>query len=337
MRRLLLATSLLIVACAISVPGGAHSRGHDLAEGLIAHLGLGEFGEKLEAGGVVYSGLLGQEQLKEEVSAVGAMLLVRGVPPEVVIDAFLHPDTFRDVHGIGRHGALPDTEGITNAFEELMLDPEFDMAGLARDPLREYNLGERELSLFPKTHSTVDRKAVRNAWHSILKGRLESYLAGGISQIAPYLRKKGGKVSPARELSAALHASTYLEHEFPRFVDSLIEPSKPYASEFDQEYFWLETDFNGQRVWALSVEQRLMRSDVALGADLHFYASRGYNSMLTFIGVVPYGEHSLVFAVNHTFTDEVLGFGSGVRKRVARSRVSETLAGHLEAVRRQIE
>ena len=85
------------------------------------------------------------------------------------------------------------------------------------------------------------------------------------------------------------------------------------------------------------MEQRLLRGDSALGADLHFYASRGYNSMQTFIGAVPYGAHSLVFAVNHTFTDEVLGFASRLRKHVARSRIAETLAGHLEEVRRQIE
>lgn len=301
------------------------------------HLGLGEFAEMLEAGDVIYSGLLGEDELAEEVSAVGAMILVRGVSPEVVVDAFLDTDTFREVHDIGRHGALPEAEEITYAFEELALDTEFDVAALARDPVRDYNLSDSEIAFFSGVGSDAHAAAAINAWYSVLEGRLESYLTGGIAEIANYARRRGGEVSPAEEIFAALHASTYLETEFPRFIDSLSEPSRPYASEFDQEYFWLETDFDGQRVWALSVEQRLLRDDSALGADLHFYASRGYNSMLTFIGAVPYGEHALIFAVNHTFTDEVLGFASRLRKHVARSRIAESLAGHLEEVRRQIE
>ena len=63
----------------------------------------------------------------------------------------------------------------------------------------------------------------------------------------------------------------------------------------------------------------------------------GYNSMITFIGAVPYLEDSLVFAFNHTFTDEVVGIAAALRKRVGRSRVAESLADHLSEVRRRLE
>src|SRR5262245_2005427 len=40
--------------------------------------------------------------------------------------------------------------------------------------------------------------------------------------------------------------------------------------------------------------------------------------MLIVVGVIPYADASLVFAVNHTFTDQVTGIGSTVRRAVAR-------------------
>ena len=327
---------LLLIASWFDGACYAQTRGHDLAADLMSHLGLNDHKNLLEAGDVIHSALLGEDELPEEVAAVGAMLLVRGVEPETVIEAFLHEETFRTVHDVGRHGALPNSDEVANAFEELTLDAEFDLARLVIDPIRDHNLSRSEAGLF-RGIDNADTAAALSAWHKILEGRLTSFLEGGIAEIPIYARSRGRETSPALELSSALQATAYLEDEYPGFIDALTEPSSDLAAEFDQEYLWLETSFDGQRVWALSVDQRSTRDDSALGADLHFYASGGYNSMLTFIGAVPYGDHALVFAVNHTFTDQVVGFAAKLRKRMGRTQVAETLAEHLAEVRRQIE
>jgi hypothetical protein len=52
--------------------------------------------------------------------------------------------------------------------------------------------------------------------------------------------------------------------------------------------------------------------------------------------VIPYAGASLVFAVNHTFTDQVTGIGSSVRRSIARNLVATQLAGQLEETRNRL-
>ena len=315
------------------------SPGDGLAADLMRYLGLTDHGTLLEQGDVVHSGLLTEEQLPEEVDAVGAMLLIRGVHPDLVIDAFMHSETFRQVHDIGRYGALTDPEERSDNFGELTLGSGLDLNRLARQPMRYYNVSRQEADMLMGTDTTGPQNtiAVTTTWRSILLGRLESFLEGGIPQIPSYVRQKGIEVSPTAELNSALRGSAFLEDEFPTFLGALMEPSEAVEAGIAQEYFWLETDFDGERVWALSAQSRLLLDDSAVAADVQFYASRGYNAMVTFIGVVPYGTHSLAFAINHTYTDEVLGFASGLKKRIARSRMTKSLTAHLEEVRRRLE
>ena len=87
---------------------------------------------------------------------------------------------------------------------------------------------------------------------------------------------------------------------------------------------------------ALSAELRTRGAASALGAEIHFYASSQYNSMLTVVGVIPYADGSLVFAVNHTFTEQVTGIGSSVRRSIGRNLVATQLAGQLEETRNRL-
>jgi hypothetical protein len=58
--------------------------------------------------------------------------------------------------------------------------------------------------------------------------------------------------------------------------------------------------------------------------------------MLTLIGVIPYGEDWMVFAINHTFTDQVRGFGSSARRAIGRDLVAKELGKHLAETRRRL-
>jgi hypothetical protein len=69
---------------------------------------------------------------------------------------------------------------------------------------------------------------------------------------------------------------------------------------------------------------------------VHFYASREYNAMLTLIGVLPYGEEWMVFTINHTFTDQVQGFGSSARRAIGRDLVATELGKQLAETRRRL-
>ncbi|RLA45532.1 MAG: hypothetical protein DRR06_07095 [Gammaproteobacteria bacterium] len=308
---------------------------NDLAQ----YLGLSEHQTRLEQGDVVHTALLTDEQLPEEIVAVGAMLLVRGVAPRTVINGFMADETFRKVHEVERYQALSESEQEAFTFGQLTVEPESDLARAFRNPGRNFNLSLLE-SANLKAVNVKGKQGVLGAeqvWRNILENRLESFIGSGVRGIKPYFDSHGKEVSPAKELTSAIESFSFLENQFPLFVGGLLAPSSAPEPEFDQQYFWLETEFDNQNLWALSSELRLLQKESALASDLHFYASRGYFSMLTIIGVVPYCDHSLAFAVNHTYTDAVLGFAAGFKRRVGRKRVAEALSLHLETVRLQLE
>ena len=50
--------------------------------------------------------------------------------------------------------------------------------------------------------------------------------------------------------------------------------------------------------------------------------------MLTIIGCMPYEGGSVVFCTNRTFTDQVTGFGSSLKRSVGRQRIEDAISEH---------
>src|SRR5262245_2343562 len=287
---------------------------------------------ELENGAVVHNGVASQERLADEVAAAGSMLLVRGREASAVIDAFLHTETFLLVHEVKRHQALEPNASDGSAFMGLPFPGSENVAELVKAPRRGLNLsvaeGERLARVDPAAPDLAGR--ARAAFADILAARLRSYAARGVAGVEPYVREGGQVVDPRVELRTALANLAFVQREFQGFLDRLGTGGR------DVTYYWMERGVERMTVLVLSAELRTRGATAALGADLHFYASREYNSMLTVIGVIPYTDASLVFAVNHTFTDQVTGIGSTVRRAVARNRIASELARHLEQTRKRL-
>ena len=287
----------------------------------------------LKQGGVLHSAQGQNRAFPEEVAVSGAMLLVSASSTGEVIDAFLHRETFWRVHDIKRSEPLVDAR-----VPALGVIVDLPLKALTSTPEKHLNLSSAELASFraidpasPDAAAKADAAIVE-----VLSQRLASFREHGLSGIAPYVRDEGRARNPAAELSEALRSLAFLANEFPGFTDEMRRPPDPGAAA-SHKLHWIETAFDGKTVLALSREAQRVQETSAIGADLHYYATTGYNAMLTVVGVVPYHERWLVFALNHTFTDEVLGFASGVKHAAARRQVAERLARHLEEVRRRVE
>jgi len=260
------------------------------------------------------------------------MLLVRGREASAVIDAFLHTETFLQVHKVKRQQAVEPNAGDGRAFAGLPFPGSESVAELVKAPRHSLNLsvaeGERLSRLDPAAPDLAGRARV--VFAEILAARLRSYGTRGVAGVEAYVREGGQVVEPRVELRTALASLAVVQREFPGFLDRL------GAGGSDVTYYWMERSVERVIVLILSAELRTRGATAALGADLHFYAAREYNSMLTVIGVIPYTDASLVFAVNHTFTDQVTGMGSTVRRTVARNRIASELARHLDETRKRL-
>jgi hypothetical protein len=291
----------------------------------------------LEKGGVLHSGLSSAKQAPEEVGAVGAMLLVDAPGAATVIDAFLHADTFHEVHQVTRHTLLrAGAPPTADMFADLRFPAASERVPLTADSLGRLNLSAAEAGTFRAVQATPDaRTQLRQAMAEVLSSRLGRFEEQGIRGIEPYQRSRGALVRPDQELAAAIASLTAFATDYPGFVASL-GMSRPPA-EASARYFRLEAPFGSDEVISLSREQRQTFADRAIGADLHFYASSGYNAMLTLVGVAPYDQRWLVFAVNHTFTDEVTGFPADLKRAIARKEIAARIAKHLETVRARVQ
>ena len=313
--------------------------GKALAGKLLGYLGLDQAKRaQLESGDVVNNGRIGREQLPEEIVAAGAMLLVKAPEAGAVVDAFLHPETFLRIHQVQRYQALEGGSVELAAFSTMPLPDLGRLQELVRAPARNLNLSTAEaekLKALSPTASDLESR-VRSALAEIFAARLNAYAHQGLSGVQPYVRANGEVVNPAVELRNAIRGLAFLADEFPGFIDALGAPTSGPDSRLTRQYYWMERRLETDNVLALSAELRRRDARAAMGADVHFYASREYNAMLTLIGVIPYGEDWMVFAINHTFTDQVQGFGSAARRAIGRDLVATELGKQLAETRRRL-
>ena len=313
--------------------------GKALATELFTYLGLDQTKRsQLEAGEVVHNGVAQAERLPDEIVASGAMLLVKAPEAAVVVDAFLHSETFLRIFQVRRHQALQGGSAELSAFNTLPLPDAGRLREIVKSPARYLNLSKTETEKLKSLSPTGDdlQARFRTTFSQILSARLNGYVKQGLAGVQPYVRDNGNVVNPAAELGTAIRSLAFLADEFPGFVDALGKPSSPTSSALMRNYYWMERPVDKENVLVLSVDERQKQPKAAVGADLHFYASRDYNSMLTLIGVVPYGGDWMVFAINHTFTDQVTGFGSSVRRAVGRNLVATELGKQLAETRRRL-
>ena len=284
------------------------------------------------------NGLSGREQLAQEIVAAGAMLLVKAPEAGAVVDAFLHAETFLRIHRVQRYQALEGGSVELAAFSTMPLPPLGRLQELVKAPARNLNLSTAEaekLKSLSPTASDLESR-VRSTLAEILAARLGAYAWQGLPGVQPYVQVNGEVVNPAVQLRNAIRSLAFLADEFPGFVDALGAPTNGPSSRLTRQYYWMERRVETESVLALSAELRRRDARAAIGADVHFYASREYNAMLTLIGAIPYGEEWMVFSINHTFTDQVQGFGSSARRAIGRDLVATELGKQLAETRRRL-
>jgi hypothetical protein len=336
------AAVVLMLLLPVASPGAGPPKapdGKSLAGKLLSYLGLDQAKRaQLESGEVVNNGLSGREQLPEEIVAAGAMLLVKAPEAGAVVDAFLHAETFLRIHRVQRYQALGGGSVELAAFSTMPLPDLGRLQELVKEPARNLNLNTAEAEKLKSLSSTASdlESRVRSSLAEIFAARLSAYAREGLPGVQPYVRVNGEVVNPAVELRTAIRGLAFLADEFPGFVDALGAPTSGPSPRLTRQYYWMERRVETDNVLALSAEFRRRDARVAIGADVHFYASREYNAMLTLIGVIPYGEEWMVFTLNHTFTDQVQGFGSSARRAIGRRLVAAELGKQLAETRRRL-
>ncbi len=202
-----------------------------------------------------------------------------------------------------------------------------------------FNFSPDEIKQFqavnPKDSAVQDRVSL--VLRRILVERYRSYLIQGLEAVKPYDRGRGKLSYPRKELTVAIGAAKLLESHFPGFYESLLKYPEEVDKTIENEYYWFKKKMDNRPVFQLAHYMADIRGHYGVVAEMQFYVDHTYNSMLTVIGCVPYEGGTMVFCTNRTFTDQVAGLGSSLKRSVGRGRVEDAISEHFAKLRKVLE
>jgi hypothetical protein len=291
-------------------------------------------------GEIVHTGMVAGESLPEELAVAGVMLIVER-PIEETVEVYLDDESFRTHQGVAKHGALPegaDEAGVRAALAGAGLEGDESAEArlmVASKAGGKLNLSSHEFTRFaaldPRDPVLVAEAST--VYREILADRFLAFRDDGLGGIEPYDRGGKKRVSPSLELTSAIESMHFLNQHFPDFGVALRHSAGSHDTTNGHRDFWIKKTMDGRPLFALSHQVIVEQPGYAIAGDIQFFVGHSYNSMLTVIGAAACGPNTLVVAVNHTFTDQVTGFGSSVKKKIGRNKVAEEMARHFEVLR----
>jgi hypothetical protein len=121
------------------------------------------------------------------------------------------------------------------------------------------------------------------------------------------------------------------------FFQSLLDyPAKPVAG-VENRFSWIKRQVENRPTFILAHRSSIENTNAALMVEEQFYVGHSYNANLMVAGALEVKGGSLIFYVNRTFTDQVAGFGSGLKHSVGRAQMLDQIADNLKRARAQFQ
>jgi hypothetical protein len=181
------------------------------------------------------------------------------------------------------------------------------------------------------------RAAAAQAYQKVLLGRYLSFFNGGLSAVAGYDR--GGKKtsSPSDELRLALKESTLFSGHYPELQQALLDFPNRQPEGVINRFFWINQRVEKRPTFILVHRMAVVQAEGALMVEQQFYVGHSFNSMQVISGCVAVPGGCLVFHSNHTSTDQVAGFGSGLRHTIGRDQMRDQTLKDFEQMRASLK
>ena len=197
------------------------------------------------------------------------------------------------------------------------------------------NLSAVEIAAF-KALQGAGPEAALPQLRKMLLDRFQAYKTSGLAGIAPFDR--GGKTTDvAEELRKASDALTVLKKYMPALQQTLTEYPRATVSGMQQVFRWMHYNIDGATTLVLMHEITATDGGARAVVQRQYYVSNGYNSEQAVAGFLPVQGGTIVAYTNHTFTDQVAGFGGGVKRSIGRRMMASKLTQMFEAARNRID
>jgi hypothetical protein len=234
------------------------------------------------------------------------------------------------------YSMLPDDPTLEN-FAALKLRPgdikQFSRAESGKD----LNLSTAELDAFQKLGKSPSAAQVEEVVRASLLARVRSYREGGLVGIAPYQRSGDKFRSPAEDLKQASLASEGLRDIAPTAYEALLTYPDSVPEGTEETYRWSYLEAHGEPTIVLTHNLYIPDGEAWIVFQRQFYVSEGYNCEQAIAAFVPVDRGTAVFYINRTSTDQVSGFGGGVKRSIGSKLLSSQLKALFEKFRSTVE
>lgn len=324
-KRTALCFSLTLAVIAATLVSNTTAGSMPSVEEIMNYLGYTKAdSDKLRSGEIISHGL---EAGSDKELAVTVGMLVRA-PLSEVFKFARGSETFKvnreiiEFHDLGN--APPDKSN----FDGLSFDAkEADEVAklLEVEPGDTFNLSKSEIKRFKAlsgrfkvkgAQNKAAREAVNAEYQAILMERYNEYREGGLGAVARYDR--GGKQSsPGKELYDEAKRGKLMQEKMPEFYGALLNYPRYSAGDISNQFFWIKQRVNKRPAFILAHRMfQFKPEEYALAAFREFYVSHSYNSLHIAMGLLPVKEGTVVFYLNRTSTDQVAGFGGGMKRKI---------------------
>lgn len=196
------------------------------------------------------------------------------------------------------------------------------------------NLSAAEIASFNALRSASD-EAVLTQLRQMLYARFQAYKTSGLPGIAPYDRG-GSTTDVAGELRKASEALTILRKYMPAFQQALMDFPRTAIPGMGQTLHWVDYNIDGTATLVLVHELAAADGAARAVVQRQYYVSNGYNAEQAVAGFLPAQGGTVVAYTNHTFTDQVAGFGGAVKRGIGRRVMANKLTQIFETARKRV-
>jgi hypothetical protein len=173
--------------------------------------------------------------------------------------------------------------------------------------------------------------AVQQALQQLMLARFQAYKASGLGGIATYDRG-GSQSDVAADLRKAAEATANLKKYLPALQQLLLNYPSGSVAGLTEIQQWIKYDIDGVTTFVLGHSLIVPSGDARVAVSRQYYASTGYNGGQAIVAFLPVAEGTVVLYSNHTFTDQVAGWGGSAKRGIGRGIMTKKLE---EMFRRQ--
>jgi hypothetical protein len=204
-------------------------------------------------------------------------------------------------------------------------------------PGDKFNFSTEEYQLI-NSKNILQTPNASEMYRQLLWKRLQSYRQLGVKGIAPYDRGNNILVNPSKDLTIAAEAHDLASDYYPDIFKAWRDyPNYKLPNGVEESYTWSNRLVQGQPSAMLTHRFILSDKHGELMLGRQFYSEHSFNVNQLTITCLPYMQGALLFYTNRNFTDQVGGFGSGIKRLIGNNLAQEQVVTLLLSLQQHLK